>query len=175
MKKLAASQQRATLLTRRGLVLGTTSLAACSVGAFDVPSQPPRPDGGFEVPGPDGGAQVPPFDGGLLSMAAASIDKGQWLDWTDATNVRAITDVHPKDGVAIAWLESRANYYLTNWPGNMTWDAARAHHRSGGIAGSLIGDPRRHAFGRRVLRRPYREVQQAFRRADEHSPGADEC
>ena len=60
---------------------------------------------------------------GALENAASGLGPGQWLDWSAATNVRTISDTNPTSGLKTAWLESKPNYFLTNWPGNITWDA----------------------------------------------------
>ncbi len=52
------------------------------------------------------------------------LSSGAWLDWTAETNVQSISNVHPTDGLPTAWLESKANLPLTNWPGKATWDDA---------------------------------------------------
>ena len=59
---------------------------------------------------------------GLLGAAVANMSSGTWLDWSASTNVAAITDTTGPSGT-FAWLESTANYYVTNWPGKATFDA----------------------------------------------------
>jgi hypothetical protein len=60
---------------------------------------------------------------GALEVAALSMTAGTWLDWTHSTNVQHISDVNPTTGTRTAWLETRPNFFLTNWPGSITWDA----------------------------------------------------
>lgn len=62
---------------------------------------------------------------GALTTAINSMGAGTYLDWTGSTNVQAITDTTGPGGTAMAWLESVANLYLTNWPGKLCWDSAR--------------------------------------------------
>lgn len=61
---------------------------------------------------------------GALASALSGMSSGSWLDWSESTTVRAITDVTGPDGAA-AWLESAPNYPMTNWPGKATFDTER--------------------------------------------------
>lgn len=65
---------------------------------------------------------------------------GEWLEWTASTNVQQITDINPTSGLATAWLESKPSYFLTNWPGNMTWDSVRKRLILVGASQSTSGD-----------------------------------
>ena len=58
-----------------------------------------------------------------MGTAVAGLSSQQWLDWSAQTNVQPISNVHPTDGLPTAWLESRANYPLTNWHGKAIWDS----------------------------------------------------
>lgn len=71
------------------------------------------------------GSPVVPPTLGALTTAIDGMAAGAWLNWTASTNVQHITDATCADAGTYAWLESSANYFLTNWPGKMTWDATR--------------------------------------------------
>lgn len=76
--------------------------------------------------GSSGSSVLPPtVSYGNLATASSTMSAASWLDVTASTNVQAVTDTTGPETQAIAWLESARNYYLTNWPGKCTFDAAR--------------------------------------------------
>lgn len=63
---------------------------------------------------------------GVLGAAAASLTAGSWLEITSSTNAASLTDTDPISAIALSHFESYFSsgtyYFMTNWPGNATWD-----------------------------------------------------
>jgi hypothetical protein len=66
---------------------------------------------------------------GVVETAVNAIAPGAWADISSVTNVATITDTDPGNSAPIAWFEcdTAVPRTLFDWPGNLTWDYARAN------------------------------------------------